>query len=190
MGFGGRGGNGPNRGGGHSHYPGPNNPYNVHQNQGSGGWSFSWMNIIPIYTLCIVGYAVYIYFKVKNRTPEEKEERKSGIKKSELSDLKERLARTEAALHKLMEATNKMLDKKYDEKDLMKLLGDQKVLEKMLQKEEEKIAESQHNSEDETNDIEEKSVHSQAEDSQHSSDDETEKSKSSVRKRIIEKKTE
>ena len=103
----------------------------MHQNQGSGGWSFSWMNIIPIYTLCIVGYAVYIYFKgtsvlcgisvyndfsVKNRTPEEKEERKAGIKKSELSDLKERLARTETALHKLMEATNKMLDKKYDEK--------------------------------------------------------------------------
>ena len=75
----------------------------------------------------------------------------------------------------------------------MKLLGDQKVLEKMLQKEEEKIAESQHNSEDETNDIEEeKSVHSQAEDSQHGSEEETEedKSKSSVRKRIIEKKTE
>ena len=53
---------------------------------------------------------------MKNRSPEEKDERKAGIKKSELSDLKERLARTEDALNKLMEATNKMLEKKYDEK--------------------------------------------------------------------------
>ena len=36
------------------------------QNQQQSGWRFSWMNIIPIYTLCIVGYAIYIYFKGKH----------------------------------------------------------------------------------------------------------------------------
>ena len=85
------------------------------------------MNIIPIYTLCIVGYAIYIYFKgkqigydwdsgwrfflVKNKTPEEREKRRGGIQKTELGELKERLAKTEAALTKLMEATNMISEK-------------------------------------------------------------------------------
>ena len=34
-----------------------------HQNNQQSGWRFSWINIVPIYTLCIVGYAIYIYFK-------------------------------------------------------------------------------------------------------------------------------
>ena len=39
---------------------------NYGQPQQQSGWRFSWMNIIPIYTLCIVGYAIYIYFKGKH----------------------------------------------------------------------------------------------------------------------------
>ena len=35
------------------------------QPQQQGGFRFSWMNVIPIYTLCIVGYAIYIFFKGK-----------------------------------------------------------------------------------------------------------------------------
>ena len=34
-----------------------------HSNNQQSGWRFSWINIVPIYTLCIVGYAIYIYFK-------------------------------------------------------------------------------------------------------------------------------
>merc|ERR1712127_956943 len=60
------------------------------------GWSFSWINVVPIYTLCIVGYAIYIYFKAKSK-PEE-ETRRNGIPKTELVELKDRLARTELAL--------------------------------------------------------------------------------------------
>ena len=66
----GRGG-GAGRGGGPMHGGMPHVPNHHFQNQNYGqqqqqsGWRFSWMNIIPIYTLCIVGYAIYIYFKGK-----------------------------------------------------------------------------------------------------------------------------
>ena len=128
----GRGG-GAGRGGGPMHGGMPHVPNHHFQNQNYGqpqqqsGWRFSWMNIIPIYTLCIVGYAIYIYFKgkqigydwdsglmfflVKNKTPEEREKRRGGIQKTELGELKERLAKTEAALTKLMEATNMISEK-------------------------------------------------------------------------------
>ena len=48
---------------------------------------------------------------VKNKTPEEREKRRGGIQKTELGELKERLAKTEAALTKLMEATNMISEK-------------------------------------------------------------------------------
>ena len=48
---------------------------------------------------------------VKNKTPEEREKRRGGIQKTELVELKERLAKTEAALTKLMEATNMISEK-------------------------------------------------------------------------------
>ena len=129
----GRGGGAGRGGGGPMHGGMPHVPNHHFQNQNYGqpqqqsGWRFSWMNIIPIYTLCIVGYAIYIYFKgkqigydwdsgwmfflVKNKTPEEREKRRGGIQKTELGELKERLAKTEAALTKLMEATNMISEK-------------------------------------------------------------------------------
>ena len=55
--------------------PGPGHmpPHMMHQfhqagqqqQQQQGGFRFSWMNVIPIYTVCIVGYAIYIFFKGK-----------------------------------------------------------------------------------------------------------------------------
>ena len=51
------------------------------------------------------------FFLVKNKTPEEREKRRGGIQKTELGELKERLAKTEAALTKLMEATNMISEK-------------------------------------------------------------------------------
>lgn len=67
----GRGGGAGRGGGGPMHGGMPHVPNHHFQNQNYGqpqqqsGWRFSWMNIIPIYTLCIVGYAIYIYFKGK-----------------------------------------------------------------------------------------------------------------------------
>merc|ERR1712048_693228 len=96
-----------------------------HSNNQQSGWRFSWINIVPIYTLCIVGYAIYIYFKAKSKPDDEP--RKNGIPKSELLELKDRLARTEAALTKLMEAT-KLISDKIDPKELEEMIGNQEFL--------------------------------------------------------------
>ena len=98
------------------------------------------------------------FFLVKNKTPEEREKRRGGIQKTELGELKERLAKTEAALTKLMEATNMISEKmnpdgkskktipnpnrgylKLTISDLQKLFGDQKIIEELLKKEEKRI---------------------------------------------------
>ena len=64
----GRGGGGMPMHGGMPHVPNHHfQNQNYGQQQQQSGWRFSWMNIIPIYTLCIVGYAIYIYFKGKHR---------------------------------------------------------------------------------------------------------------------------
>ena len=102
-----------------------------------------------------------LFFLVKNKTPEEREKRRGGIQKTELGELKERLAKTEAALTKLMEATNMISEKmnpdgkskyfdhpnpnpnwghlKFTISDLQKLFGDQKIIEELLKKEEKRI---------------------------------------------------
>jgi len=133
-------------------------PHMMHQfrnqqpaQQQKNGWSFSWINVVPIYTLCIVGYAIYIYFKAKSK-PEE-ETRRNGIPKTELVELKDRLARTELALTKLMEAT-KLISDKIDPKELEQLVGNQEFLAGLLKHEEAKQdAESDEDDEVEDNDV-------------------------------------
>lgn len=83
---------------------------------------FSLMNIVPVYTLLVVGYAIYIWFKVKGRKDEETSESKSTAKKTEIEELKDRLARTEAALNKLVEATTQ-LQKNMPEEELQKIFS-------------------------------------------------------------------
>jgi len=99
------------------------------QGQGQGkqpaSSGFSLMNIVPVYTLLVVGYAIYIWFKVKGRdNDQEGGEKKTPSKKSEIEELKDRLARTEAALNKLVEATAQ-LQKTMPEEELAKIFGEE-----------------------------------------------------------------
>merc|ERR1712048_74901 len=88
----------------------------------SSGTGFSLMNIVPVYTLLVVGYAIYIWFKVKSRKNEDSTDSKTKAKKSEIDELKERLARTEEALNKLVAATTQ-LQKNMPEEEIARMFG-------------------------------------------------------------------